>query len=216
MIQTRFPHAPPQIATLRLDKRGYPVPWFVDWFQGEPEFRAVDPRRIAEADRKGLCWVCGGRLRGGVKAFVIGPMCAVNRISAEPPSHLSCARFAVTACPFLTMPLAKRADVSDLPHAPTAGIMIERNPGVTLIWGTQTYRAENHGSKAQPRLLFMIGSPVKTEWFARGREATRAEIIESIETGLPRLREVAAMDGQAGLDELRKQIERAVKLVPAD
>lgn len=213
---TRFPDAPPQIASLPLDKRGFPVPWFVDWFDGEPEFRAVDPRRIAKAQQSNLCWVCGGR-RTGLNAFVIGPMCAVNRISAEPPSHLVCARFAVTACPFLSKPLAKRGDISDLPHAAPPGVMIERNPGVTLIWGTQTYRAENQARRGQPpSYLFRLGAPVKLEWFAYGRTATRDEIIESIETGLPRLREVAEMDGKAGLDELRRQIDRAVKLVPAE
>jgi hypothetical protein len=143
-------------------------------------------------------------------------MCSVNRISAEPPACLSCARFAVTACPFLSKPLAKRATKEGLNYQAPAGMMIERNPGVILIWGTQTYRAENHGTRQQPRLLFRIGSPIKIEWFSQGRTATRAEIIESIESGLPRLREVAAMDGRTGLDELRHQIERAAKLVPAE
>ena len=212
MTASRFPDAPSQIASLPLDERGFPVPWFVPWIKGQPEFRAVDPRSIREADAKGLCWCCGGRLRGGVKAFVIGPMCAVNRISAEPPSHLSCARFAVTACPFLSKPLAKRADISDLPHSPTPGIMIERNPGVILIWKTQTYRVE----REDRGILFRLGAPTGVEWYAYGRQADRVEIIESIESGLPRLVEVAKQDGRAGLDALRKQIERAVKLVPAE
>lgn len=216
MNASRFPDAPPQIATLPLDKRGFPVPWFVPWFDGAPEFRAVEPARIVEAERGKICWVCG-RKRQGLHAFVIGPMCAVNRISAEPPSHLTCARFAVKACPFLSKPLAKRADISDLQHQAPAGIMIERNPGVTLIWGTQTYRAENHAKRGQPpSYLFRIGAPVKIEWYAYGRTATREEIVESIESGLPRLREVAELDGQAGIDELRRQIVRAVKLVPAE
>ena len=211
MIAPRFAHAPPQIATLPVDKRGFPVPWFVPWIEGEPEFRAVDPHQIAKAHRLKLCWICGRTIRGASKAFAIGPMCAVNRVSAEPPSHLQCARFAVTACPFLSKPLAKRADISDLPHAPAAGLMIERNPGVTLIWVTQSYRVEHeHGEK----MLFRLGSPSRCEWYREGRTATRDEIIESIETGLPRLREVAALDGKAGLDLLRRQIERAVKLVP--
>jgi hypothetical protein len=215
MTETRFPNAPPQIATLPLDKRGYPVPWFVSWVQGVPEFVGVDPRKISEAHQHSLCWICGRRLRG-LKAFTIGPMCSVNRISAEPPACLSCARFAVTACPFLSKPLAKRADKEGMNYQMPAGFMIERNPGVILIWGTQTYRAENHGTRQHPRLLFRIGSPIKIEWFSQGRTATRDEIIESIETGIPALREVAAQDGKAGIDELRRQLERAVKLVPAE
>jgi hypothetical protein len=140
-------------------------------------------------------------------------MCAVNRLSAEPPSHWLCAQFAVKACPFLSKPLAKRADVSDLAHTNPAGVMIERNPGVTLIWGTKTYRAER---QPEGGMLFRIGSPARLEWFAHGRRATRDEIIESIETGLPRLREMARLDGKAGLAALKQQVERAVKLVPAE
>lgn len=212
MTVTRFPDAPAQIARLPLDKRGYPVPWFVPWVKGEPEFRAVDPSRAREAHVRGLCWVCGLKL-GTIKAFVIGPMCAVNRLSSEPPSHVVCARFAVKACPFLSRPLAKRADTSDMLGAqPPPGIMIERNPGVTLIWHTQTYRAE----KVQGGLLFRIGAPVNTEWVCQSREATRVEIIESIESGLPFLRQVAEQDGPEALQALRACIERAVKLVPAE
>lgn len=215
MTLSRFPNAPPQIASLPLDKRGYPVPWFVPWIGGEPEFRAVDPDTILKAHREGLCWICGKKINGA-NAFVIGPMCAVNRVSAEPPSHLACGRFAVTACPFLSRPLAKRADTSDLPHQAPAGIMIERNPGITLIWLTRNYRYESEPGSRGRKGLFRIGSPVKLEWYREGREASRVEIIESIESGLPNLRKMAELDGPQGMAEFRRQVERAVKLVPAE
>ena len=79
MTATRFPDAPPQIAALPLDARGYPVPAFVPWIDGKPEFRAVYPEAAGQAHRGGFCWICGRPLPG-LKAFVIGPMCAVNRI----------------------------------------------------------------------------------------------------------------------------------------
>jgi hypothetical protein len=212
MTAARFPDAPAAIAALPLDRRGFPVPWFVPWIDGDPEFRAVDPRTVQKAHDNKLCWICGTRL-GSVKAFVIGPMCAVNRVSAEPPSHPMCAQFAVRACPFLSMPLAKRADISGLPHAPAPGLMIDRNPGVTLIWTTQTYRAE----KQRPYgLLFFIGSPLKTEWFTQGRPATGVEIIESIRSGLPALVTVAQLGGQDALRDLQACVDRAMKLVPVD
>jgi hypothetical protein len=211
-LESRFSDMPLNVAALPVEARGYPVPWFTPWINGLPEFRAVDPSRIREADQKGLCWICGRKL-GGRKAFVIGPMCAVNRISVEPPSHLECARFAVVACPFLSRPLAKRAPTDDLPHSSPPGVMIERNPGVTLIWLTQTYR-----SVKQPEggLLFRIGTPLQTEWYAQGRTATRAEILESIETGLPELARYARQEGRDSLAALRLAVERAVKLVPAE
>jgi hypothetical protein len=209
---SRFPEAPPGIAALPVEERGFPVAWFVPWVKGQPEFRAVDPSRIRQADLRGLCWICGRKL-GAMKVFVIGPMCAVNRVSAEPPSHLACARFAVVACPFLSRPLAKRLPLDDLPHAPPPGLMIDRNPGVTLLWQTQSYRTE---TQPEGGMLFRIGSPQKTEWYAQGRPATRAEVIESIESGLPILRDYAVADGPEALTALRGAIERAVKLVPAE
>jgi hypothetical protein len=210
MVQTRFPDAPPEIAKLRLDERGFPVPYFVPWIDGRPEFRAVDPRHVARTDRLGLCWICGGRL-AGLMCFAVGPMCTVNRLSAEPPSHLSCARFAVVACPFLSRPLAKRADASDLPHQPAAGIMLEHNPGVTALWRTRSYRSERDGRG----LLFRMGPPVRVDWFTEGRAATRAEALAGFRLGLPRLVELADLDGAAGRSELARLLRRAHKWLPA-
>jgi len=147
-------------------------------------------------------------------------MCAVNRVTAEPPSHLACARFAVTACPFLTKPLAKRGDSPNVPQGaekPVAGIMIERNPGVSLIWQTGSYRyLREPGPKDRPVGLFFIGAPSRLEWYAHGRRATRAEVVESVETGLPKLVEIARAEGPAAVRELKKLIERAVKFLPAE
>lgn len=212
MVESRFPNAPPKIKALPVDRRGYPVPWFTPWVGGEPEFRAVYPDQAYKAHKAGKCWICGQRNQGAY-AFVIGPMCAINRVSSEPPSHLDCGRFAVTACPFLSRPLAKRRDVSDIPHQPPPGVMLERNPGVSLIWVTRSYRFETEPNEPTNG-LFRIGSPIKPlEWYSEGRKATRKEVLESIESGLPKLTELALLHGEAGLEALRKQIERAMKLV---
>src|SRR4051812_23024705 len=121
----RFPDAPPGIAALRVDGRGFPVPWFLAWNgRGEPDFRYVHPERAMQAIKRQCCWICGQQL-GRMKAFVIGPMCAVNRVSSEPPSHPLCADFAARVCPFLSRPLAKRAPLPDEVKAgdATPGIM---------------------------------------------------------------------------------------------
>ena len=201
---------PPAIAALKVDVRGYPIPWFVSYVDGEPEFRAVEAGRPMEAHKRGLCWICGRPL-GGVKVFTVGPMCGVNRISSEPPSHLACARFAVVACPFLSRPMAKRRDVGDLPHARPPGVMIERNPGVSLIWVTRSYRLAREGRAA----LFKMGPPGSVSWWCEGRLATRAEVVESIRTGLPSLTEIAAEEGPEALAMLQRMVDRAKKLLPA-
>jgi hypothetical protein len=212
---------PARIARLPLDYRGYPVPWFVVWMdddgravprgQGAPDFRVIHPGALSEAIR-GACWICGGRL-AAYKTFVIGPMCAVNRNSAEPPSHRECARYAARACPFLARPHARRRE-NAMPEGTVeaGGIMLRRNPGVTLLWTVKRYRAHRD---ANGGVLFNIGEPDNVEWIAEGRPATREEVLASIDSGLPHLREYAEQDGPLAVRELDRYVERAMTLVPA-
>ncbi len=69
----------------------------------------------------------------------------------------------------------------ETPHV--AGIMIERNPGVSLLWSTTGYHLE----KAGHGYLFRLSDPVQLSFWAHGRHATRQEIADSITTGLPAL-----------------------------
>jgi hypothetical protein len=212
MTVSRFPDAPPQIAALKVEARGYPTPWFVPWIEGEPEFRAIDPRQVAYADQHRLCWVCGRRL-GGLLAFVLGPMCAITRTNPEPPNHPDCARFAATACPFLTRPFAKRRK-NDLPEDYRAppGQMIERNPGCVGVWLTRSYRTEK---QPEGGFLFKIGPPVAVEWYAEGRAALPDEVRESVRTGYPILERMAVAEGPDAVSELERLRDRAMKLFPS-
>lgn len=214
MTVSRFPYAPPQIAALKVEARGYPVPWFVPYIDGKPEFRAIDPRAPGHAHRHHLCWICGRKL-GGLLAFTLGPMCAVTRTNPEPPSHPDCARFAATACPFMTRPMAKRGDRNTIKggYEKPPGQMIERNPGCCGVWFTRSYRTLREPDGG---LLFKIGPPVRVEWYAEGRTATRAEVMESIRTGLPLLQEVAGDESPEAEALLATMTQRAMKLVPAE
>jgi hypothetical protein len=206
-----LPTLPKQMADAPIDDRGYPVPWFVEWWNGQPEFRAMDRAKFMKAINEKRCWTCGRPLFSEL-VFVIGPMCAINRISSEPPSHRECATYAATACPFLTKPQAVRRK-DNLPELkPSPGVMIERNPGVTLLWYTRYYRT----LKVTNGLLFQIGRATRVDWYCRGRAATREEVLHSIETGLPTLREYAAKDGPEAEQVLEAQIVRAMKLVPKE
>ena len=55
----RFPHAPARIKALPVDHRGFPVPWFVQWYDDTPNFLVVDHRKLRPAVEKRLCWICG-------------------------------------------------------------------------------------------------------------------------------------------------------------
>lgn len=208
-LRPGLPPLPERMADLPVESRGYPVPFFVAWIDGKPDFRVIEAGRIAECVRGEKCWLCGERL-GAFKAFVIGPMCAVNRTSSEPPSHRECAIFAATACPFLVMPKAQRRE-ANLPEGNIAGVSIPRNPGVALVWVSKRFRlfGDNRGG-----VLFDIGEPVETLWFAEGRAAMRAEVMASIESGLPSLRAMA--QGEEDLAELAKMVAAAEVYLPRE
>ena len=199
------------------------MPWFVTWMkdgepcptgEGEPEFRVVTSERVYEAMRSGKCWVCGEKL-GRYLSFVAGPMCGVNRISAEPPSHRDCARFSASACPFLTRPYARRRD-NDMPEEEPvkAGKAILRNPGVAMVWTTKRVTA----FKADDGVLFRMGEPEGIEWYAEGGPATRAQIFASIDEGMSHLQEgedeVVQANNEMAAEKLKKLIEEDAR-VPA-
>jgi len=204
---------PARIARLPVDERGYPVPKFVATIDGKPDFRLAKSGWVNRCITGRLCWQCGEPI-GRHLAFVIGPMCAINRVSSEPPSHLDCAQFAVKACPFLTQPKRPR-NPHGLPEDKfgPGGVMIPRNPGVTLIWVTKRYRLfrSEHGNAGT---LIHIGEPEALYWYSHGREATHDEIMASIDSGLPALREVAEMQGPDAIAALDAEIARGLALVP--
>lgn len=93
-----------------------------------------------------------------------------------------------------------------------AGEGILRNPGAVCIWTTLRFEAfKAYAGRAG--ILFEIGDPEHTEWFAEGRPATRAEVDAAIVSGLPLLfepaqREDAAKPGRGAVAELQRRIER--------
>ena len=139
----------------------------------------------------------------------------VNLVSAEPPSHLECARWSAVNCPFLTRPNMTRRD-RHMPEGAEnpAGIMIRRNPGVALVWvtGYRGWRSEPDGHG----LLFRLGTPKRALWFAEGRAATRAEAVASIDSGLPLLRDTAEQDGPDAAAELERMHIAALDYLPAE
>lgn len=211
-LKQGLPPLPLRLENLPISDSGYPVPWFVGYVDGVPDFRCSDARKFRQAIRDDLCWMCGER-NGAYKVFVIGPMCAVNRVTGEPPCHLACAEYAATACPFLVNPKRRRRE-NDLPEKRgTPGIPILRNPGVTLLWSTKKFRPFRAGGGGNG-VMFSLGVPAAVWWYCEGREATDEEIIDSIEGGIPILRDMAAVDGPVAIAELESQIRAARKLLP--
>jgi hypothetical protein len=211
MTTPRFDDLPPRMKALPVDMRGLPVPWFVAWFDGKPDFRVIGTGKVGVAIKKHLCWVCGQPL-GRHLSYVIGPMCGITRTISDPPSHHDCATLSAKHCPFMAHPAAKRSE-RPLPDGrdyneskvPAAGFGIRRNPGAVAVWTTRHFKAftaPREGGGAG--VLFELGEsdPEHIKWYASGRQATLEEVIESIETGLPYLMESAMAQGDAAVQEL--------------
>jgi hypothetical protein len=205
-----LPPRPKRMLGRPLDRKGYPVPFFVAYVNGEPDHRIADPEKYDRAVKYSACWICGEKL-GSLRTFVIGPMCAVNRTTADPPSHYDCAEWAVRACPFMLNPNAKRRKANLPELAPVPGEMIPRNPGVMLLWTTQKF----HRQQTDTGPIFRLGDPTSVSWVAQGRPATRAEIMESIDSGMPILADMAAREGPLAVNALQSYLARALELLPA-
>lgn len=217
-LRKGLPPLPDRFKDLPISDKGYPVPAFVEWIDGKPDFRVMRGDFRVKCVKLNLCWLCGQPL-GRWKVFTIGPMCGVNRVTSEPPSHHDCALFAVKACPFLSLPKAqyRKANMPADSRGP-GGITLSRNPGVTLLWTTHSYQPFNVTGAVPGSTrgwLIHLGEPAETLWFAEGREATRTEIMESIDSGMPFLAEMAQKQSPQSVRELREQYERALTLVPA-
>jgi hypothetical protein len=202
---------PERMKRLPISSKGFPVPWFVAMVNGNWDFRVIGPGKVDGAVKRKLCWLCGQPL-GQYQVFVIGPMCTVNRVSAEPPSHLECADYAARACPFLTKP-AMRRNEKDMPGQAKepAGTMIKRNPGVAALWVTKSYSPWRVGNGVP----FRIGDPERVLWFSEGRTATREEVMASISSGLPLLEAEAMKEGPEAMEELAQCFARSQSLLPS-
>lgn len=213
MPTAEFPDLPGRMQGLPVDHRGFPVPWFVAWVDGKPVFPAMDSDKLRQAIQFGKCWVCGQPL-GRFKYWVIGPMCVINRVSSEPPSHQECALFSVKNCPFLSNPRMGRVPRDKYGGKAAAGIMLDRNPGATAMIETQgpiSYHSDGRGG-----VLFEVKPIASVSWWACGRPATAEEVRHSIATGLPALREIAQAEGPQSLKVLGRRIEEAAEWLPKD
>lgn len=205
---------PARIASLPRDHRAFPIPYFVQWENDKPVFPAFDPVRFKRCVERQFCWVCGQPL-GRMMAFTIGPMCVINRVTAEPPSHTECAHYSVQVCPFLTTPQMRRVPahkIHDGGVTPPGGVMVPDNPGGAVVWVCRTYRLEHTDTGP----IIRIGDPLGgVEWWFKGQRATSAEAAALFDDAARRLRRLALqLDGPAALPALERQIRFAEGLLP--
>ena len=98
---------PEYLAHLPVDKRGYPIPYFVPIVDGEAEFKYGDPHKVDICLKYNKCWVCGRKIK--LPAYVItGPVGRKNNVVSDLPMHERCARYSLIICPHMYIEKTKR------------------------------------------------------------------------------------------------------------
>jgi hypothetical protein len=172
---------------------------------GQWDFQVAEPEKRRLCINHELCWICGQPL-GVFKTFVMGPIAAMNRISAEPPAHIECAEFAVQACPFMVNPSFQRGSTGrDDEIMPAGGVMLLTNPGVSALW---TSKKPPKPRSAAPSVILEVGEPTVVRWYVMGREAARNQVLVALDSGieqhlLPRCRNEA---DHAALRAMREKL----------
>lgn len=176
-MQTRpeLADMPDRLRGRPIDHRGFPVPWFVTnkTDAGLWDFVRINEARKNEALRKRVCWVSGERL-GRAVAFVVGPMCIINRVASDPPIIPEIAEWSARICPFLSRPLAKRPDWDGDQRA-TPGVLVPDNPGLCAVWVTRDYEMSTRDYG-----VIHFWEPQRVTWWRKGEDVTHSQEARNI------------------------------------
>lgn len=181
-MTVKLPPIPANMQQLPIESRGYPVPWFVPWVDGSPDFRLAKQSLIPKAILERRCWICGREFADAIYTFIIGPMGFINCINSEPPSHLDCAEFAVQACPFLVNPIANRRNVGIPEWSEREADQHPYNPGLSVLWTTSYWRALNipkFGIRFE-----ILREPGQLDFWREGKKATPTETRAALDRAL--------------------------------
>src|SRR6478672_2277487 len=100
------PNIPERMLHLKIDERGYAIPWgvVVD-DNGTAHFAINDHVVRRRSITEDLCGLCGHKLFRG-RWFVGGSKSAFHEHGAfiDPPMHSECAHYALQVCPYLAAP----------------------------------------------------------------------------------------------------------------
>jgi len=104
---------PPFLDHLKVDARGYPIPFFVPYIDGKPDFRFVTAEKIHLCVEKKLCGICGKKLFE-FSYFCTGPVGLQSGSHSDPPAHKQCLEYALKTCPHLVFEKTTRNERGEL------------------------------------------------------------------------------------------------------
>lgn len=166
---------PKELAHLKIDKRGYPVPFFVSWINGDPEFRYLDKARIDMIIDNKVCHICGKKLHKDYCYFISGPLGYQNRISSDAGMHRVCAEFSLMACPHLYLQKAERRDNDELGKAIASAPspVIRDKPSCLFLIKASKFKIVLHNGQKLLRY-----TPVSHELYTYENGRLQKEIID--------------------------------------
>lgn len=99
---------PKELWHLKVDPRGYPIPYFVPIVDGKPLFNRLDERKQHLCIDEKRCPICGFKLNKDYNYVITGPVGYKNRTVTDPPMHRVCAEYTLATCPHLYFERADR------------------------------------------------------------------------------------------------------------
>lgn len=168
---------PKELSHLKIDKRGYPVPFFVSWINGEPEFRYLDAVRAKMIIDNKLCHICGKKLNKDFFYFISGPIGLQNRISSDAAMHKTCAEFSLRACPHLYLQKADRRDNDELGKAigSMPSPVIREKPNTLFLIKSNKFKKVLHEGQT-----YLQYRPVSTEKYIYENGKLIKELLQSL------------------------------------
>jgi hypothetical protein len=108
---------PKELSHLKVDDRGYAIPYFAPVHDGKPDFRQTDAKKIIECVEHNRCGICGKKLFPDYSYIITGPIGLYNQVASDAPMHRVCAEYALKACPHMVHEPTKRIiDTKDAPY----------------------------------------------------------------------------------------------------
>jgi hypothetical protein len=101
---------PKELQHLKIDGRGYPIPYFVPYVDGKPNFRFTSHIKIWKCVEENLCGICGKKLYKDYSYIITGVIGMGNRVSSDAAMHRVCAEFALVSCPHMFYEKAERKE----------------------------------------------------------------------------------------------------------
>lgn len=150
---------PDRMAQLPRDARGLPLPYMTG---DTGDFRIIDRERWEEIVTRRLCGICAQELDYWI-AFVGSQGNVDTRVFLDPGMHVECARYSIEACPFLSLPHARRSGRA-LPadgRVYTAPPVRERPPRMALYL-TRGFEITVHPGVGR---AILAAAPKSVEWF---------------------------------------------------